>query len=382
MKLVLAAAASLLVASTDARRLSALFNEQGVGYSKAGKSSSPSSSPSEGQNRLKDLEADFPCLGDLVNETVVDQYVEKDNTSMRSTGLISELNGETDCFCLRTEYSQSISKSEMKLMCATKCENVLDDCTTFMLTEDTNPMGETRYRCTFYTDDSKSVHFPVVNPVISITNRTTAFEYSYSVFYKGDDLVLPEFQGCDVPVGKALDPAIVCRLAQLQYDETGSWPSALVPREICLPVLASLTSDFNDYILPSVTCTLTFFGGDTTKLTQCLGCLAKTALGCNSGPVCGDKDNIITKKCPDTCTSSGQAYECKTCGNVCPDEETCVAKIQTALLCSAGANPKFDQEEQLGSCLNSDITGFPNYLADEGNGDFKCLTNTAMPDWI
>lgn len=354
MNFLLAATSLLLVASTDAHA------------PKSGKGQSS-------ENRLKKLEADFPCLGDFVNKTVVDQYVEKDNTEIQSMGLISELNGKIGVLgtFLKTEFGQGISKSEMKLICATKCEEVLDDCTIFRLTESKNAEGKIRFICYFYSDDSIAAQFPVVNPYKSVSNRSEGVEFRSSVFHRGEDLVLPDFQGCDVPVGKAGNLAVTCRL----YQYLDAAPSE------CAPVLESLTSDFEDYIFPSVLCTYTELGSPA-KLEQCLRCLANdAAIGCNSGSIC-DEDNVITKKCPDTCTSSGQTLKCKTCGNVCPQEESCVAKIQTALLCNLGSNPKFNQEEQLGSCMNSDIPGFPQFLADGGNGDFKCLNKTAVPDWV
>ena len=102
---------------------------------------------------------------------------------------------------------------------------------------------------------------------------------------------------------------------------------------------------------------------------------------CNSDSFCGE-DNVITKKCPAaTCTLDGQnGQECGTCGNKCPSQ--CLAEIQTAMLCQAGAKAVFNEEEQLGSCLHADVDGFANYLADEGNGDYKCLNKMAVPNWV
>ena len=92
---------------------------------------------------------------------------------------------------------------------------------------------------------------------------------------------------------------------------------------------------------------------------------------CVSDSIC-DKDNVITKKCTDadTCSASGQDKECVTCGSLCPESKECVSKLQTALLCQLGAEPKFDSNGQFGSCLNSDRTDFgSNYLED----DYQCL---------
>ena len=37
----------------------------------------------------------------------------------------------------------------------------------------------------------------------------------------------------------------------------------------------------------------------------------------------------------------------------------------------------------LGGCLNANVTGFPeHYLADQGNGNFKCLNKTSVPEWL
>ena len=86
---------------------------------------------------------------------------------------------------------------------------------------------------------------------------------------------------------------------------------------------------------------------------------------CDSGSIC-DEDNTVTKTCGDHCPSSTEF----------PD---CVAKIQTALLCQAGAKPIFNSQGQYGSCLNADVPGFPEqYLSvtdkgNGGNGDYNCL---------
>ena len=85
--------------------------------------------------------------------------------------------------------------------------------------------------------------------------------------------------------------------------------------------------------------------------------LAAEGVTCASKSICDD-DNIITG----------------TCGNVCPQSETCVSKTQTALLCASGAKPEFNSEGQYGSCLNADNPDFPkNYLELQGNGDYQCL---------
>ena len=73
--------------------------------------------------------------------------------------------------------------------------------------------------------------------------------------------------------------------------------------------------------------------------------------------------------------------ECKTCGDVCPLQ--CVPEIQPVLLCSAGAKTSFNSKEQVWDCMNANVDGFPkDYLVDEGNGDYKCLNKTAVPEWF
>lgn len=344
---------------------------------------------SKSGKRLEELEAAFPCLGPFVNSTVVDQYTEKDNTALVSRGLITKISGPSPIFdtILRTEFGQRISKSEIKQICATKCEEVVEDCTIFQVLEVINSEDAIRFNCWFYSEHSISAQFPVENPypskgdggLIAVKNRA-------SVFHKGEDLVLPEFQGCDVPVGDAASTAITCRLGLYIYEEFGEWP---FPREHCEPVLANLTSDFEDYIFPSVGCTFRDLGFKPANMLACLGCLEKSKVTCRSAEVC-DEDNIITKKCTDTevFTSSGKVNTCRTCGDVCPQEATCVAKLQTALLCTAGANPVYTPESKVGGCMNADIVGFQAYLGDEGNGDYKCLDKTVMrntkavPDWV
>ena len=64
---------------------------------------------------MKDLEDMFPCLGPLVNQTVVDQYVEKDNTHVLPHGLVSEVIGKIAGAgtILQTTYAQGVTKSEV-----------------------------------------------------------------------------------------------------------------------------------------------------------------------------------------------------------------------------------------------------------------------------
>ena len=174
-------------------------------------------------------------------------------------------------------------------LCVTKCEEVEEDCTTFLMREDTNPQGETAFRCQFYNDDSIAAQFDVKNPVISLSQRGTF--YDYSVFHKGDELLLPAHKGCDVPVGKAVKNPITCRALQYVKDAAGFWlpiPEFPLSENNCSQVLESLASDFEDYIAPSVNCTYSEFAAaidsnDTlvqinaglTGLDDCLTCLEK-----------------------------------------------------------------------------------------------------------
>jgi len=300
----------------------------GGGVSKSGKSSKSNSTP--------------------------DQYVEKDNTYTRDQGLVSEVIGRgAKLDRLQTEYGQGVTKAEMIKLCANECDEVLEDCTIFQMGEQTNANGDTRYFCLFYNDDSIAAHFHVDNPVKSGSGNSR-----YSVFHKGHELVLPEFQGCDVPVGDAVKDAVTCRVGKYVNDTLKYWPSGPLSEEFCIEKLDSLASDFENYIVPSVICTFEQLGFNDTKLEQCLGCLANAeGVTCASKSICDD-DNIITG----------------TCGNVCPQSETCMSKTQTALLCSSGAKPEFNSEGQYGSCLNADNPDFPkNYLELQGNGDYKCL---------
>jgi len=327
-------------------------------------SKSTKSSKSKINDRVNELEDEFPILGSLVIQTVVDQYVEKDNTSIRIQGLVAEVIGEvTGCSGqddLQTEYSQGVTKSEMVQLCVTKCEEVLEDCTIFRMEEATNADDEISFSCQFHNENSIAAQFPVENPVSSDTNLTEAAFYRYSVFHKGDEL--PEFQGCDVPVGDAAAGAALCTVARYLKDNGfygGEWTGA-ISEAVCTPILDSLSSDFEDYILPSLQCTLEAQMEGKADLANCLQCLINAGATCHSGSIC-DEDNTVTKTCGDYCPSSTEY----------PD---CVSKTQTALLCQAGAKPVFNSQMQLGSCLNADVPGFPEqYLADKGNGDYKCL---------
>mmetsp|Transcript_32618 Transcript_32618/g.78990 ORF Transcript_32618/g.78990 Transcript_32618/m.78990 type:complete len:412 (-) Transcript_32618:176-1411(-) len=360
--------------------------------------SSKTSKSSKAENRVKELEEMFPCLGPLVNQTVVDNYAEKDSTSIQNQGLISEVIGKEAGAgtTLRVKYEQGITKSEMIKLCVTKCEEVEEDCTTFLMREGTNSQGETDFRCKFYNDNSTAAQYDVKNPVISLSERGEFF--NYSVFHKGDELLLPAHKGCDVPVGKALKIPITCRALQYVKDAADFWPPIPgfpLSENNCSQVLESLASDFEDYIAPSVNCTYSEFaaaaidpskpgveiGAGFAGLDACLTCLEKAGGNCATDSFCGE-DNVITKTCPAaTCTLDGQnGQECGTCGDKCPSQ--CLAEIQTAMLCQAGAKAVWNEEEQLGSCLHADVDGFANYLADGGNGDYKCLNETAVPNWV
>ena len=92
---------------------------------------------------------------------------------------------------------------------------------------------------------------------------------------------------------------------------------------------------------------------------------------CGSGSIC-DEDNVITKKCTDAdkCSASGQDQECGSagrCGDVCPQSNDCVSKLQTALLCLTGAEPVFNSKAQFGGCLNA------FNLDEDGSGNYLCL---------
>merc|ERR1712194_883140 len=152
------------------------------------------------------------------------------------------------------------------------CEEVLEDCTIFVMAEATNADDEIRFFCQFHNENSIAAQFPVENPVKTNTNEA-AFS-RYSVFHKGDELVLPEFQGCDVPVGNAIAGAADCAVARYLKDNGfygGEWTGA-ISEAVCTPVLDSLSSDFEDYILPSLQCTLEAQLKGKADLANCLQC--------------------------------------------------------------------------------------------------------------
>jgi len=295
---------------------------------------------------------------------------EKENTMTRSSGIVLEVwKGTADSTALswfastdggRLDMS-AVSKSEATLLCVTKCEEVLEGCTLFRLNEHATADGEV-YECYFYGDDTATTQFPVVTPFLSFqdSDGNDVTTTAVGVFHKGEELALPVFHGCDVPLGEvALFPLINCRLLKF-FISLGAPAYTLTPD--CEDMIASASGDFEAHIWPGVKCTLEALYGDTDKLGECLACLAEwgAALGCESEQICGE-DSFITEKC----------------GDFCPPTEECVSKIETSFLCQVGAIPRWNVDGAVasykGGCMNSDTPPHFTYLADSGNGDYKCL---------
>jgi len=362
------------------RRLPKADKSSKSGKSKTSKSGKSKTSKVSKKLRRAYLAEEFPWLGPLASKTTVATYTEKDNTYTMTRGTVSEawsgseFDARTYAKSLVTSAGQKITKSEATLLCVTKCEEVIEGCTLFQLSEYANPLtGEvTSYMCLFYGDESIIVQFPIVNPV--------GGDNSHSVFYKGKDLAVPDHHGCDVPLGKNETlPLITCRVNKF---------AGAPPSPACEDLLESASSDFETYIWPGVQC---IFETDMAKFEGCLDCLAEAAVatdgpyGCHSKRVCGE-DSFITKKCaaPETSTADGKtpkvSKDC--CGDVCPSEKVCVSKIATSFLCQFGAVPRWDAAGTAGGCMHSDTPGHFTYLADSGNGDYECLKDASLPAFM
>ena len=144
----------------------------------------------------------------------------------------------------------------MVQVCGEKCEEE-KNCEFFAMSQGvfTSATGKNDFTCGFFNETSIAAQHPVTNPVANM--------YQLSVFHKGDKLLLPEFKGCDVPVGNEISNAVNCyKNPDFLKDEDSG----------CVERFGSYTSDFLNYIMPAIDC-MTQREEDRPKLQGCMDCL-------------------------------------------------------------------------------------------------------------